>query len=143
MTAGAEYMHLLPGATIPSLRQARPFKAVIVSETVADEGWRTRVCRELVRAGCLYAMAWGRDCQLWHDCVDEVRYNPAPDEGDDFLIMTTWHDNEPLEETFWFAAMAANHPTRSLDHTLLVHISPLPNKEAILRAFAEAQGASS
>ena len=38
--------------------------------------------------------------------------------------MTTWHENEPLQENFWFAKEAAHHPTVKLDNILVLQGSP-------------------
>ena len=33
------------------------------------------------------------------------------DMPDDEFTITTWHDNEPLEQAVWFAKASAHHPT--------------------------------
>src|SRR6516165_8013507 len=48
-------------------------------------------------------------------------YGEIPD--DDF-VMTTWHANESLQETFWFSERCAMHPSLKLERTYVVHIAP-------------------
>jgi hypothetical protein len=70
----------------------------------------------LVDRGLAYFCAWGNKCSEMHDAVDlcaakrEQAFGPA-----DYLLMTTWHDDEPLEEALWFFEMCA---IPSEDHVL-------------------------
>ncbi len=43
---------------------------------------------------------------------------------DSEFVVTTWHENEPLQEDFWFAKEAAHHPTVKLDNILVLQGSP-------------------
>jgi hypothetical protein len=99
-----DYLHLSPGSVPPSLKGG-PFKALLVLEQATADDWRDRVSGWLVEAGCLYVMAWGVDCEVWHDAVDWVRIRAAEgkETPDDRFVMTTWHSDESLAETFWFA----------------------------------------
>jgi hypothetical protein len=49
-----------------------------------------------------FACAVGKDCELWHDIMDEVIVG---DGGEDRFIrvITTWHNDEPLDEVIEFA----------------------------------------
>ena len=42
-----------------------------------------------------------------HDIIDEVVCNRNPDETDEDVIMTTWHEDEALDEALWFAVNSA------------------------------------
>jgi len=61
-----------------------------------------------VDRGLAYFCAWGSRCSEVHDAVDlcavkkEQAIGPA-----DYQLMTTWHDDEPLEEALWFFNMCA------------------------------------
>jgi len=58
--------------------------------------------------GMVYFSAWGRDCERFHDIVDEViveddlgerRFvGPTADDA----VMTTWHEDKTLEEALDF-----------------------------------------
>ena len=69
-------------------------------------------------------MAWGKDCESWDDSVDWVNIE-AFDFGeipDNEFVMTSWHEDEPLEEVFQFAKEMAHHPTVKLDNIVILHI---------------------
>lgn len=135
-----QYLHLIPERPPPPLAH-RPFCAVIVIEVAAREDWRGRIAEWLVESGCLYAVTWGRDCEKWHDSVDDanLREFDHGDIPDDRFVMTTWHENEPLREALWFVGQCASHPTVSLNDTIIVDVSPEPREAALLRAFHESQ----
>src|SRR5690606_27385773 len=112
----------------------------VIDADVTPE-WQGQVSDWLVRSGCRYMMAWGKDCSAWDSSVDEANlvqfdYGEIPE--DDF-VMTTWHANEPLEEAFWFSQFCAMHPSLELEKTYIVHISPEAREAAMLQAFAAAQ----
>jgi hypothetical protein len=135
------YLHLKPGQIPPSLDGYRPFKALLVIEETIDNAWQSMVSEWLVRGGCLYMMAWGRDCSSWDDSVDLANlaafdFGEIPD--DDF-VMTTWHDDEPLREAMWFAAHTACHPTIALERTVIVHISANEHVGELVRAYLQAE----
>ncbi|MBA3351611.1 MAG: hypothetical protein H0U23_04155 [Blastocatellia bacterium] len=57
------------------------------------------VIQPLIDAGCVYFCCWGPSCEWVHDIIDE---SDPYCETIDAVIMTTWHNLEPLEETIWF-----------------------------------------
>lgn len=135
------YLHLQVNQPPPTLEVTRPFRAVLIIEAEVTPEWRALVSDWLVRGGCLYMMAWGRECSEWDDSVDHANlavfdYNEIPD---DSFVMTTWHDNDSMSETFWFCEHAALHPTVDLERTLIIHISPNERREELLRSFRTAQ----
>jgi hypothetical protein len=117
------------------------FKAVLVSEAEATSEWRGLVSDWLVRSGCRYFMAWGRKCREWHDSVDEANLQRFDDGefSDDDLVMTTWHEDEPVEEVFWFSQFCAMHPSLEIGRTYIVHVSREAREVATLQTFAAAQ----
>jgi len=63
--------------------------------------------------GMVYFCAWGSGCSRFHDIVDEVivgdelgAHRFAPPSSED-VIMTTWHDDESLEEALDFFTTCA------------------------------------
>jgi hypothetical protein len=43
------------------------------------------------------------NCELVHDAIDYCCVEDEIESGEsEFVLMTTWHDNEPLEEAFSF-----------------------------------------
>lgn len=113
----------------------------MVIEDVVDKEWQNAISDWLVQSGCLYMIAWGLDCSRWDDSVDwanlaEFDYGEIPE---DSFVMTTWHENEPLAEAFWFAGQCACHPTVELTHTLIVHIASQERENGLLSAYRQAQ----
>jgi hypothetical protein len=125
---------------LPVIAEKPRFRAVLIAESAASPEWKASVSSWLVKSGCLYFLAWGRDCEVWHDSVDHANIEQCgPGEiPDGEFVMTTWHNEDPLEEVFWFAKNNADHPTVDLARSLLVHISPEPNETELLRAYADA-----
>lgn len=131
------YIHLLPEASMPDVHlHAR--RMVIVAEAGVSGAWQARVSDWIVAQGILYVMAWGVDCSTWDDAVDwallaAFDYENVPAER---FAMTTWHEDEPLEEVFRFARHVASHPVVELDGVVLLHIARHENREGLLAAYA-------
>jgi hypothetical protein len=85
-------------------------------------------------------MAWGEDCSSWDDSVDiaNLKRFGYEDISENQFVMTTWHEDEPLEEVFWFSKNSSNHPTKLLKSDLLLHIAAEPRELQLLRAYADA-----
>ena len=60
---------------------------------------------KLLNQGVVYLCAWGPDCERVHDIFDGERGRRA--ETDDAFLVTTWHDEEDLDDALWFAVFAA------------------------------------
>jgi len=134
------YLHLEPGSSPPDVSALTPFRAVVIVDAEVSAEWQSLVSDWLVRSGCLYMMAWGRNCSSWDDSLDnanleQFQYGEIPE---DRFVMTTWHDNQPLGEALWFCKHNASHPTIALHHTVLLHISAHSDKPELLKAYAEA-----
>lgn len=135
---GPEYIHLIPDGSLSDLT-GDVFKTVVIVEATVTADWREKVSTWLVKNGCLYMMAWGQDCSLWDDSVDhanldDFEYGDIPD---DRFVMTTWHDNEPLQEVFWFCEHTAKHPFVDLKRIVLVHIAPIGQKSELLGCYQD------
>lgn len=70
-------------------------------------------------------MAWGQNCHSWDTSVDLANIDQfggkeIPDES---FVMTTWHEDESLDEVFWFAKHAAHHDTQELKNVAILHLS--------------------
>ena len=57
----------------------------------------------LVRAGAVYICCWGPDCERFHDCFDEAAFVVHGQVSESRVLMTTWHNDESLENALWFA----------------------------------------
>lgn len=135
------YLHLKPGDVPPRLVGVSPFRAVIVVESEVAPEWQAQVSDWLVRSGCRYMMAWGIKCSDWDDSVDDANlamfnYGEVPDEE---FVMTTWHENNSLQETFWFSERCATHEPFEFQTTYIVHIAPEGRATELLKTFRAAQ----
>lgn len=120
---------------------AKPFRAVLVLQESVASDWQDHVSEWLVQSGCLYMMAWGVRCASWDDSVDWANHTVTglDDIPDDQFVMTTWHSDEPLSETFWYAGVVAHHPTRSLDRVVIIDIGPANREAEMLGGYEAAQ----
>ena len=130
------YIHLAPDSIPPALR-AVPSKFVVVVEAAVSSEWQQRVSDWIVASGCLYMMAWGRACSTWDDSVDWANIDrqgsgPIPEAAH---VVTTWHDDEPLAEVFWFAKTVAQHACVGLAETIILDISTASRRDELLRLY--------
>jgi hypothetical protein len=120
-----QYLQLQPESKLPDISALNPFRTVVIAEEPVALDWLYKVSSWLVWSGTLYVMTWGNSCEYWHDSIDfanmEVfNFEQIPEEK---FVMTTWHENEPLEEVFWFSKNSAFHPIVEISNTLILHIS--------------------
>jgi hypothetical protein len=88
---------------------SRRFRLFVAADVTRDT---TEVISEFtlaaLKSGMVYFCAWGPDCSRFHDIVDEVILGDDLDErlfvgqDPDDLIMTTWHERDPLNEALDF-----------------------------------------
>jgi hypothetical protein len=73
-----------------------------------DGNFLAELFAPLVSSGLAYFCAWGERCEEVHDAIDDcfIEHELEVREADPFL-MTTWHQEESLEEAFWFFRMVA------------------------------------
>lgn len=133
------YLRLEPGSMVPKITYGPSRMVVVVEEDVSDE-WRARVSDWIVRSGCLYMMAWGINCSSWDDSVnwaniDEFGIKSIPEAS---FVVTTWHDDEPLGEVFWYSKNCALHSVVNLERTIILHISKQERSDEFLLAYAAA-----
>ena len=135
-----EYLQIVPESKLPDISKLNPFRAVVVIDESVSPEWQKNVSSWLVKSGCLYMMAWGKDCSSWDDSVDLANleafdYKDIPE---DKFVMTTWHEDEPLKEVFWFSKNNAFHPEVELPNTLLLHIAQKNREQEMLSEYSGA-----
>jgi hypothetical protein len=135
-----KYIQLIPDTAPPDISGFNPFRAIVIVEENVAADWQHRISKWLVSSGCLYMMAWGVDSSSWDDCVDGANLEEwkSGDIPSDNFVMTTWHENESLEEVFWFAKHNAIHPSVEITNTLLVHISKSSKEDGLLDQYNRA-----
>jgi hypothetical protein len=134
------YLLLQPGSGLPDISALSPFRSVTIIEGMVPSTWRSLVSDWLIKSGCLYIMVWGKDCEIWHDSFDwanieEFAYTEIPE---DKFILTTWHENEALDEVFWFSKNLAFHPKIELVNTLILHVSNKDREAEFISKYAGA-----
>lgn len=135
----AQYLHLTPSAALPDIAIGATFKTIIIAELSTTAEWRFEVGKWLINHGCRFAFAWGEDCSAWDDDIDwaDIDLQPAEEQSDEHLVMTTWHEDETLDEVFELAQIF-KHPVCDIGNTLLLHIAASKNPESIIAQYAKA-----
>jgi len=87
------------GSLDPPFEDDYALLLVIASPRVSGEQ-RDRITSDIVRSRCRYALTFGHDCERWHDGIDETCVGDGTAGGR--FLMTTWHDDEPIEEVVDF-----------------------------------------
>jgi hypothetical protein len=83
---------------------SKHFVLFVAADTQSLSGPQVYAAAEAaVRAGASYVCCWGPDCSRFHDAFDEADLYLNGESSDAKIIVTTWHDDEPLEEALWFA----------------------------------------
>jgi hypothetical protein len=134
------YLHLLPDGALPHMMDTTPFLAIVIADDEVSQMWQWETSRWLVDAGCRVMLAWGTDAEAWAEAVLEASQEAFnyEDITEERLVVTTSHEDEDLEEVFWFARHRAAHPACTLNRTLIVHIGAGPRREALEAAWAGA-----
>lgn len=140
MTHRINYLRLAPESALPAVIREHPFRVVVVIEETSTAEWQAAVSDWLVQSGCLYMMAWGKNCSDWDDSVDHANIKAFDFEAIpvDSFVMTTWYDNESLREVFWYCKTCAVHPSIDLERTMLLHIGSVDKGSELFQSFAEA-----
>lgn len=134
-----KYLHLSPDADLPTLEGLRQFKTILVAEADVHETVMWDVSRWLIESGCLYALAWGKDCEQWREAIDDAALEAVnyEDVDEQRRVLVTAHEDDDLEEVFWFAQHRASHPA-DLKQTLILHIADTPRRDELEAQFRDA-----
>jgi hypothetical protein len=136
------YLRVQPNGELKAYDGPRPFRAVVIVEEPVSPEWQFAASKWLVEAGCLYMLAWGRDCSSWDDSVDLANLQ-AFDFGDippNEFVMTTWHEEDSLAEVFQFAKQHATpmSPEVAIVDTLIFHVGSIDRGREYAELFAAA-----
>lgn len=77
-------------------------KKIILNSKSGYSATHDALLNSLIDAKVLLFCAVGKDCELWHDIMDELFVGDATIDRD-FHTMTTWHEDETLDEVVEFA----------------------------------------
>lgn len=78
------------------------------------------VANWLVSSGCRYVVCAGLNCSEWHDTIDTADIIRDPSTQN--LIMTTWHENETIENVVWFSLNLTNFEDMAFENYLVLLI---------------------
>ncbi len=65
--------------------------------------------RKLLNQGCVYSCSWGPDCERVHDSFDTGDLERSNWSAEGPIVMTTWHEDESLDEALWFSVFATSN----------------------------------
>lgn len=116
------------------------FRLILVSDTTSPYEWKKAVADLLVNGGCGFAACWGVDCKEWHDAIDDANIDQFPEQDipDEAFIMTSWHDDETIDEAFWFGKYCARSDSFDMHETVILHHGQIDRENELLELF-EAQ----
>jgi hypothetical protein len=66
----------------------------------------------LLDEGAVYVCVWGKGCERFHDIIDEIEverevFGKSCWNRNKGQLMTTWHDDDSLDEALWFLLSCA------------------------------------
>lgn len=92
-----------------------------------------RIAGRLLASGLIWVCVWGPDCERIHDIFDEVHVGDGLTEPG-FTLMSTWHDDETLEESLGFFVDWARPVEAGLSSTSFLALTVgNPGWEAVVR----------
>ena len=141
MQKTVNYLHLLPDGSLPHMMDKTPFMAILVADEDVSQMWLWDTSRWLVDTGCRVLLAWGKDAEVWSEAVDDAAAETIDAEAADAeeqAVVTTSHEDEDLEDLFWFARHCAAHPALTLNRTLIVHVGGRARREELEAAWTAA-----
>lgn len=59
-----------------------------------------------------------KDCETWHDTIDEISVMKDIEDAQAELIMTTWHENESINGVVWFWVNLTNFDDKIFENYL-------------------------
>lgn len=81
------------------------FAILMINTDQVYPSWRNQFCEKIVSSKqCIQVMVLGHECSIWDDVLDETYVDFYNNELPiDTCFMTTWHENETLDEVIEFA----------------------------------------
>ncbi len=92
-----------------------------------DSVKRKAVAVKLIDSNCRYAVCGGVNCENWHDDIDTVfvkgHQGLSDAKYDAVMLMTTWHDDESLEDiAFFFVQSTRLNGKEEFENYLVLHV---------------------
>lgn len=120
-----KYIQITDKGNLPDINYLKAFKCLIIISENVSQTRQGEISHWLVKSGCLIVCAWGINCSSWDDSVDDANielcnYSPIPPES---FVVSTWHENESLEEAMFFIKHIISHESHKLENIVFLHIS--------------------
>jgi len=77
---------------------------LVVGDRSVSPEEQGELSRQFVREGCRYAVCFGHGCSSWDDSIDMVGVMDDVEGRAGAFVMTTWHEDETIEEVVEFFA---------------------------------------
>jgi hypothetical protein len=98
--------------------------------------------RQIIGAGCRYAVCTGVDASSWDDSIDQaiVEADLAGRRPESKTVMTTWHDRETLEEVVAFFLTHTAFEDFTPSHRLAVQLGGTDQERLVLEGLLQESG---
>lgn len=87
-----------------------------------SEAHRSMLAKQLLQAGCRYAVCGGHNCEAWHDAIDDEFLEGSDETRDDVHVMTTWHADETPDDVAFFFVLNTNFDQHEFKRYLILHV---------------------
>jgi hypothetical protein len=77
---------------------------LVVDDTSITDEEQSHLSSQIIQEGCRYAVCAGHRCSTWDDSIEWALLSRYPDFNppDERFVMTSWHDNETLDDVVFF-----------------------------------------
>ncbi len=115
-----------------------PYACLVYSTEYTTKEEMERVSNWIVSSGCRFAVCAGVECSQWHDAIDWAYISSDPNYSppESRFVMTSWHEEESLEEVVWFWLMCTFCDDDIFENHLLLIIGESEGlKEEIIKVI--------
>lgn len=81
----------------------------------------------LIESDCRYIVSAGVGCESLHDAADQAftsRFSHLPEQAqDERHVMTSWHSDEPMDDTTFFFAFSTSFDNHDFCEFLVLHVA--------------------
>lgn len=141
------YFAVEKDSQLPDFNPEYRFKALVIIDRPIGEEVRFAWADWLVKNPCRYMLAWGFECTKWDDDVDDTVVMKTIELEDqnitlwqgiplnDYHIMTTWHENQPLEEVIESCIRCDEYDEEKIEWTWIIDFYNPNNRLPVLEKF--------
>lgn len=96
---------------------------------------RAAVAVALLDSGCRVTVCGGKQCEAWHDAVDEEfvmqHLDDSKEDRADPFVMTTWHDGESPDEVARSFVADSDFDAHAFTRYLVLHVGTSPAAQQV------------